>query len=275
MTRLRVNAFQIHSPPFRDPTAADRDKALQYLRSTYRYLEENGWHQGAYIYILDEPNDKEAYERVRQLAALVHEVDHRIPVLCTEQTKTSDPSWGVLDQAVDIWVPLWPLHDEATAQVRLAAGNQLWSYTALCQGKQPSPWWQIDFPVLNYRVPLWINWHYRMTGLLYWTTVCWRDCSDPWLDQPSFRGAYNGEGMLFYPGTQAGFDGPVTSIRLKNIREGMEDYEYLRLLADRSGQAAADQYVAKVARSWFDWESDPDRLLEVRRQIAQALTQGK
>jgi hypothetical protein len=275
ITRLRVNAFQIHSPPFRDPTGADRDKALRFLRSTYRYLEENGWHQGAYIYILDEPNDKEAYERVRQLAALVHEADRRIHVLCTEQTKTSDPSWGVLDQAVDIWVPLWPLHDESTGQVRLAAGNQLWSYTALCQGKQPSPWWQIDFPVLNYRVPLWINWHYRMTGLLYWTTVCWQDCSDPWLDQPSFRGAYNGEGMLFYPGTQAGFDGHVSSIRLKNTREGMEDYEYLRLLADRSGQAAADQYVAKVARSWFDWESDTDRLLEVRRQIAQALTQAK
>ncbi|NOX56861.1 MAG: DUF4091 domain-containing protein, partial [Planctomycetes bacterium] len=268
---LHVNSFAIRWPPFRDPLGADREKAKRYLASFYSYLKENGWADGAYIYILDEPNDPEAYDRVRRRAALVHEACPGIPVLCTEQTKPSDPKWGSLDEAVDIWVPLWPLHDEPTAKQRLAAGDRLWSYTALCQGPEPSPWWQIDFPVLNYRIPLWINFRYRMTGLLYWTTVYWGHVRDPWLDQPSFRLAYNGEGMLFYPGTDAGFGGPVTSIRLKNIREGMEDAEYFQLLVDQGNEAFARSEVQKVARSWFDWERDPDKVLAARRRLAERI----
>ncbi|HIE50199.1 MAG TPA: DUF4091 domain-containing protein [Armatimonadetes bacterium] len=271
MADLRVNAFPLRWPPFKDPLGADREKAKRYLASFYEYLQENGWAEGAYLYILDEPNDAEAYEQVRRRAALVHEAHPQIRVLCTEQTKPSNPAWGDLNEAVDIWVPLWPLHDEETAAQRLAAGDELWSYTALCQGPQPSPWWQIDFPVLNYRLPLWLNFRYHMTGLLYWTTVYWGHVRDPWLDQPSFRLAYNGEGMLFYPGGDAGFDGPVTSIRLKNIREGMEDYEYFHLLVQRGEQEFVEREVRALARSWFDWEKDPTVLLATRARLAQRI----
>ncbi len=271
--QFRVNAFPVRWPPFRDPLGADRAKAERYLASMDRYLTENGWAEMAYLYVLDEPNDAEAYERVRQRAALVHRAAPHIPVLCTEQTRPSKPEWGDLNDAVDIWVPLWPLHDEQTARQRLAAGDRLWSYTALCQGPRPSPWWQIDFPVLNYRIPLWINFRYRMTGLLYWSTVYWGHVRDPWLDQPSFRLAYNGEGMLFYPGQDAGFDGPVTSIRLKNIREGMEDAEYFQLLVERGQEAFVRQQVQSVARSWFDWEKDPAKVLAVRRKLAERIVE--
>jgi uncharacterized protein (TIGR03437 family) len=53
-----------------------------------------------------------------------------------------------------------------------------------------------------------------------------------WENQWAFDG--NGDGTLFYPGTPNRIGGtnhiPIESIRLKLIREGMEDYEYLRLL---------------------------------------------
>ena len=51
---------------------------------------------------------------------------------------------------------------------------------------------------------------------------------------------YNGEGMLFYPGEDAGIDGPIASIRLKNLRDGMEDYEYFTLLEKAKGKEAVD-----------------------------------
>jgi hypothetical protein len=268
MKELRVNAFQVRWPPFKDPLGVDRAKAKRYLATFAEYLAQHQWLDGAYVYILDEPNDAEAYEQVRRRAALVKEADPRLRVLCTEQTRPSDPAWGDLNAAVDIWVPLWPLHDEKSAQARLAEGDQLWSYTALCQGPKPSPWWQIDTPLLNYRIPLWLNYRYQMTGLLYWTTVYWEQTRDPWLDQPSFRLAFNGDGMLLYPGVDAGFDGPVTSIRLKNIREGMEDYEYFALLAKRGDRTWVEQHVRSLARSWFDWERDPQSLLSARQRMA-------
>jgi hypothetical protein len=268
MVSLHVNAFPMRFSAFRDALGDNREKNRKFLASTYDYLEENGWADGAYVYILDEPNDAQAYEEVRKRAALVHEANRKIKVLCTEQTKTSDPDWGDLYGAVDIWVPLWPLHDEETAAARLEKGEELWSYTALCQGKGEPLWWQMDLPVLNYRMALWTNYRCRIVGLLYWTTVYWEQVNDPWLDQPSFRLAYNGEGALLYPGTDAGFDGPVASIRLKNIREGMEDYEYFALLEKSAGRGAVEKEVLTVTRSWWDWERKPEVLLTARQRIA-------
>jgi hypothetical protein len=276
---LGLNSLRLRrSTPYKDPLGADRATAIKYLRNLYGYLEANGWADMAYIYVRDEPNDAEAYEYVRQWAALIHEATPKLQVLCTEQTITSNAEWGDLYGAVDIWVPLWALYDEQTAAERLAKGEKLWGYTALCQGKQPSPWWQLDFPVLNYRIPLWINWRYGMTGLLYWTTTHWQQTPDPWTD-PLTHGrdrpsGYNAEGSLFYPGSQAGFDGPVASIRLKMIREGMEDYEYFRKLVERGGKELADSEVQAIARSWFDWDADPAHLMAARERIARAI-EGK
>jgi hypothetical protein len=268
---LHVNAISVPLPPFPDWLGANREKAKRYWRSFYDYLAENGWADRNYIYILDEPNDAEAYEEVRRRAALAHEAHPRLRVLCTEQTKTQDPEWGVLDGAVDIWVPLWPLHDPETAAQRLAAGDELWSYTALCQGPPNTLWWQIDFPLLNYRLALWGNWRDRMVGLLYWTTVYWGHVKDPWLDQPSFRLAYNGEGMLFYPGAEAGFPGPVASLRLKAIREGMEDYEYFHLLQQAGEGAFVDRLVRELMPSWTEWNPDPAAYARARTQMAARL----
>ena len=274
MDTLHVNSFDVERPPFADPQGADREKAIRFLRSTGDYLKENGWLAGAYAYWIDEPNDAKAYEDVRRWGALLHESKSGIAFLVTEQTKSENPAWGDLYGAVDIWCPLWPLHDEPTANERLAKGERLWSYTALCQGEAPTPWWQIDFPPLNYRIPFWQTWRYRMEGILYWTMVYWRQASDPWLDQPSFRGDYNGEGMIIYPGGDAGVEGPIETIRLKNIRDGFEDYEYLALLAKLAGKDAADAAVRKVARSWTDWEHDPGKLYAAREELATAILAG-
>jgi len=138
MTRFHVNAFPMRFRAFADPLGVNREKNRQFLSSTYQYLKQNGWADGAYVYILDEPNDAEAYEEVRRRAALVHEADPEIKVLCTEQTKSSNPSWGNLNEAVDIWVPLWPLHDEETAAERRAAGDLLCP-TPLSVRAQASP----------------------------------------------------------------------------------------------------------------------------------------
>ena len=43
----------------------------------------------------------------------------------------------------------------------------------------------------------------------------------------------NGDGFLLYPGQPIGHAGPVSSIRLEQAREGVEDYEYFFLLKSR------------------------------------------
>lgn len=298
LAEMHISEFEVPRAPFARLSVAatgtdyvtiapeEREKALRYYRGYFDYLKQNGWQEGAFVYLWDEPNLKENYEQVLVLGQLVHEASPELKCLVVEQTYRQDPSWPDIDPAVDIWCPLWAFIDRGTIQQKIAEGDQVWSYTALVQ-RAPSyhpqyeqvkgldpPYWHIDRPLIVYRVPTWINRQYGITGLLYWSTVT--TVLDPW-NNPAFAhpGHFNGGGYLFYPGLPCGVDGPVASMRLKNLRDGMEDYEYFALLQAKSGDAAVKQFVDKVAPNWWDYCRDPQVLLDVRRQLAEKIEAAK
>jgi hypothetical protein len=204
-----------------------------------------------------------------------------VKVLVVEQTKAQDPAWGDLYGAIDIWCPLFPLHDPQTAAERMALGEAVWTYTALCQAK-PTPWWHIDFPLLNYRLPAWMAWRDRMTGILYWGGMSfWRQVDDPWTDPKTLdrrkdgKGPlYNGEGSLLYPGRAAGFDGIAPSLRLKALRDAIEDYEYLAILQRAGKLREAEKVVLPLTESWFQWNEDPAAYERARAQLAELIVQA-
>jgi Glycoside hydrolase 123, catalytic domain/Glycoside hydrolase 123, N-terminal domain len=273
--------------PFGDILGEGRSKATNYYRAWYAYLEKKGWEKGAYLYMLDEPNDPDAYEKVRQLGALVKEAEPRLRRVVVEQPYTQNPEWGTLDEAIDIWCPLFGFVHEPSVKRVQAAGDEVWSYTALVQTAPPynpdyeavkndePPFWELDFPVTSYRVSTWLNRRYGITGLLYWSACYWGSPDrNPWYD-PGFRVTFNGEGSLFYPGRDAGIDGPVGSIRLKNLREGMEDYEYFSLLEELGGKDVVEETVRTAVPTWGSWDQDPYRLLELRRRLAEEIVKRK
>ncbi len=281
--RLRVSASDAnykHIPP------AEKEKAQKYYREYYEYLKQNGWSDRAYAYLWDEPNLKENYEQVLVLGALVHEAVPELKCLVVEQTYPHDPTWPDIDPAIDIWCPLWAFIDRKTILEKISHGDEVWSYTALVQPAPryhpeyerlkdfDPPYWHIDRPLIVYRVPTWINRQYGITGLLYWSTVT--TVLDPW-NNPTFShsGHFNGGGYLFYPGVPCGIDGPVSSMRLKNLRDGMEDYEYFVLLERAAGQEAVKKLVDKIAPNWWDYCKQPDRLLEVRQEFAERISQAR
>jgi len=223
MTRFHVTDFEIPRARFaRLPSStlrsdyktispANKERTKRYYRDFYKYLKDNGWEERAYVYMLDEPNLRENYEQVLVRGRLIHEAVPQLKCLVVEQTYPQ------------------------------AHGDEVWSYTALVQ-RSPRyhpqyervkdldpPYWHIDRPLTVYRVPTWINYQYGITGLLYWSTVT--TVIEPWFN-PAFAHPrhYNGGGFLFYPGVPCGIDGPISSMRVKNLRDGMEDYEYLALL---------------------------------------------
>ena len=263
-----------------EPLGKDRERNFKHLQALHTYLKTNGWDKLSYIYVLDEPNDAAAYEEVRQRARLIHQAQPGLKVLCTEQPTPQEAAWGTLVGSVDIWVPLWTLFEPQAAAQRLAAGEELWSYTALCQGEtgKDTPYWEMDFPLLDFRLPAWMSYRYGLTGLLYWTTVYWEKVGDVWTNPATYGEGpvvFNGEGSLFYPGADAGFAGPVVSMRLKQIREGLEDYEYLNLLARRGDKVFADDCARRLAASWTQWNENPDALYAVREEMARRLSGGQ
>jgi len=273
-------------PDYKTISDADREKAQRYYKDYYKYLKDNGWEKRAYVYMLDEPNLRGNYEQVLVLGQLVHEAVPQLRCLVVEQTYLQDPSWPDMDPAIDIWCPLWSFIDGDTINEKISHGDEVWSYTALVQ-RSPRyhpqyesvkdldpPYWHIDRPLSVYRVPTWINYQYDITGLLYWSTVT--TVIEPWFN-PAFAHPrhYNGGGFLFYPGAPCGIDGPVTCMRLKNLRDGMEDYEYLAILEKLAGKEAVRKIVDTVAPNWWEFPKEPGRFLAAREGLAEQILRHK
>ena len=73
---------------------------------------------------------------------------------------------------------------------------------------------------------------------------------------------------MFYPGVPCGIDGPVASMRVKNLRDGMDDYEYLAILEKLAGRDVVLKFVNAVAPNWWAFSTDPARILTAREKIA-------
>lgn len=274
--RYHVNAIMVPRPTgiVKDPEL-EREKLHAWLKSWDRAAAElNRPYVVFYTYLKDEPNDEEAYKYVRKWGRAIREANSVVKVLVVEQTWSQNQTWGDLYGAIDIWCPLFPLFKSESAAKRQALGETIWTYTALCQ-RDKTPWWHIDYPLLNYRVPAWIAWRYRIRGLLYWGGMSyWRQVEDPWADPWTYgrpARVYNGEGTLVYPGRAVGCDGIAPSLRLKALRDSIEDYEYLAIL-ERLGLAdQADKVLLPLAGSWFQWETDPTAYQKVRAKLAEMI----
>ncbi len=285
--RYHVNALAIpHPSSVIEAPQADGDHLHAWLRAFDRVAKDLDRPQIVfYVYLKDEPNTREHYEYVRLWGRAIREAKSIVQVMVVEQTWTepgnggADSAWGDLYGAVDIWCPLFSLHRQDSAASRLALGETVWAYTALCQG-QPTPWWHIDYPLLHYRVPAWMAWRDRMKGLLYWGGMSyWLETDDPWQCVPTYTGRgtpqqvgggirFNGEGSLVYPARVVGYDGIVPTIRLKALRDAIEDYEYLAMLGSSGKSVEADNMVRRLTESWFQWDKDPAAYEKARVELA-------
>ena len=282
--RCHVNAVRLPHPrtAVKDPrTQAARLRA--WLAAWDRVAAElDRPHVLFYFYLKDEPNDEEAYQYVQLWGRAIREAGSVAKVMVVEQTWTQKEAWGDLYGAVDIWCPLFSLFKPKSAARRQALGETVWTYTALCQGNK-TPWWHTDFPLLHYRVPAWIAWRYRIRGILYWGgMVYWNDVDDPWTDPGTLdrrdrnpKYMYNGEGSLLYPARAVGYEGIAPSIRLKALRDSIEDYEYLAILERLGLESPAQDVVVELAESWFQWEPDPAAYEKARTRLAEMILSTK
>lgn len=187
-----------------------------------------------------------------------------------------DDGTGTGRSVVDIWTVLPWVYDDHLADVATALrkGDRVWSYNALVQDDY-SPKWQMDYPPIDFRLhPGFLSQRLGLTGLLAWKVDRWT--ADPWNDVNNTGvfapgNNYPGEGMLVYPGAQAGLVGVAPSMRLKWLRDGVDDYDYLDLLRNQS-RPLADAYAGRIATDWRTWTRDPAEVDAARREIGEELS---
>lgn len=149
-------------------------------------------------------------------------------------------------------------------KIRLAHHN-VWIYSHATTWQGVTPAYLIDQPLAASRVQGWFAFNTRADGLIYFNVSAWRPKTgssafrDPYRDPLSYRSGSgrtamyaNGDGSLVYPGyyPAAGLvvqgAAPVGSLRMEAVRDGIEDYEYLRLVAAKRGWKTADWYANRV-----------------------------
>lgn len=115
----------------------------------------------------------------------------------------------------------------------LSRFNHSWFYG--CSNPQlPYPSYHMDTPLIGQRLITWMQYDYGFEGTLYFCTDMYSvsdrsdELRDVWTNP--MMGQFAGDGQLTYPGARYNIFGPITSMRLENIRNSMEDYEYFYLM---------------------------------------------
>ena len=161
----------------------------------------------------------------------------------------------------------------------------MWAYVCCGPGK-PYANLFLDFPGVDPRILGWQFYKYGMTGFLYYLVNLyeqeenWNMDAPKWPERPwnpySFK--TNSDGILMYPGPDMT---PLASIRMENLRDGIEDYEALNILAglaahlEKQGGQEAQVAIAKeilavrpeVAKSWTEYTQEPERLSNARADV--------
>ncbi len=193
------------------------------LERAVSLLKQKGhWHKSYFCpqNIIDEAGPAEAHyvHRVKKLFTEIA-ADAKLALACNYHSE--------LEGAVDIWMLHCLKFNPFLAKMLQAKGNEVYLYLADSMGGR-YPNYYLSFPRSETRAMGWLYWLYDLQGYEYYSVNLWY--KNPWQKaMPSNNEDENFQGVLIYPGP----DGPVSSLRLEAIRDGMEDYEYLWQLKKR------------------------------------------
>jgi Domain of unknown function (DUF4091) len=264
------------------------------------HFQTKGWLPTLFEYHCDEPPTGCSWATTLSEANFVHASSNpHMQTLITANMANAAAN-GLIPNAIDIIVPVVNDLDPQGGSNQRSAYNaylsdptkHIWWYQSCMSnmtcsngnvGPRAATWpvYTIDSTPVRNRVFQWLAYLNQIEGELYYgADTCFiasDGCitSDPWTNVYNFGG--NGDGTLFYPGSVAKVGGttpiPIPSVRLKHIRDGMQDYEYLIAL-DKAGQAAfARAQAQSFITNSYTFNTNPDALLNAREALGTQLHQ--
>lgn len=274
-------------------------------------LKEAGVLDKAYIYWGDEPNPP-AYPLLNDTHRLIKKYAPGIKTFMTEMGTWRGHAYDSLSisATTDISCVSWDcFENHDIIKNYQVPGKEAWNYLC-CGTKYPYFSNFIDHNAIDMRIWLWASYQFGFKGILIWSSTSWNSptvapagtLQNQWEDPYCF-GSNNsmiqrllavGDGTLFYPHnrhpnedkTTAYTGYPIPCVRLEILRDGIEDYDYLTMLAERIPRmSAADARKAKALLvmpkevyqddNLSDKEAyfiqDPQYLFQRREQIAALL----
>lgn len=132
---------------------------------------------------------------------------------------------------IDTWCPMYHMYDGELIH-NYANQEERWWYGCISP-RAPYPTYHIEDTLLSARAVSWMMAEYGIVGNLYWGFDLYamydgekyHEIEDYYGGDAERFDQCNGDGWLLYPGKKYGIDGPVGSLRLEAIRDGIEEYE--------------------------------------------------
>ena len=281
MSDPRVTSFKV-------PHNVSDEKLAQY----YEKLSTNKeWMDKAYFYPFDEPTTTEHLNEIKsicsRLKTLCPEINIMIPFFVNTKYDANNDEVDVLSEYVGTWCPKSACWNESFMANPLGRpsfgdrmleekedGDKLWWYVCW----EPGPPYNnlyVNEPGLDHIKLFWQQYDAGVEGFLYWSSTYWCYVDDPWKDMATVQGWLSdsvfGDGSLFYPGRNVGIEGPVASLRLDCIRNGIEDIELLKLAEEKLGKAWVDEQLDNVTKSVTNHTKKNNVYNETRIAIGEAL----
>ena len=237
-------------------------------------LRKHGLMKYAYIYGFDERR-QEYYPAMARVHKMLRERYRDLPFMTTaklyESLKENPQRTDCF--AADWYCPCSQHYDESLSAKLRRKGHQVWWYV-YCAPKHPyANFASVEYPFVEGRMLAWQTYLYRADGLLYWHVNAWKN-EYYFNDDSCYHGGFKsslvdempGDGQLLYPGAK----GPLPSIRLANVRDGSEDYDYLAMYGPK-----ARDLCRQLSPAITRFSRDPARLRQVRNVIAETLEKRK
>ncbi len=232
-------------------TMSGKDVIPFLLPAFESHLRQKGWLNKTHFGIKDEPSMHNALAW-KKVSSYMH--DYAPDLIRMDAIETTD----VLDE-IEIAIPKVDHFADWYDSFRKwqQQGHELWFYTVgIFQGSL-FPNKTIDVPLIDCRTMHWLNYKYDATGYLHWGWNQWTE--NPYEDV----GMHIGDGWHVYPAK----DGVLNSLRWEEMRNGIQDYEYFRMLESRITG------LKDSIGSRFQWINPKQRGREIASRVIQGFAE--
>lgn len=257
-------------------TAAYNAEWQKLLSALNSYLKAHNWTGKGYYYVQNEPQGQEDYDIAAFLAKLSKEAAPDMRIAISEEPKPEIAEHPMAGGAsYDLWWADLSHFEPNYAKTRQSLGEEVWWY--FLYGDLPPHFnpITIDHAGIESRIAFWAAWKYRIRGFAYYSVTGWGN--DPYSNPKPQGTNQNGDGFLLYPPESGEL---VSSIRWELLREGVEDFEYLKLAAGGQipltpdQQAGCDSSAASAVSSTTSYTRDSSALMHLRDELG-AFLEGK
>ncbi|MFK7693794.1 heparin/heparin-sulfate lyase HepB [Paenibacillus sp. HJGM_3] len=269
--------------------AATSNEWMMFLRDTFGADAKK-----TFAYMPDEPSDPLTFSYIRSIAGHIKAtsgIGKELPVFVTSGYNAE------LDQGnlIDIWDGTPSHYDPKQALLERAHGDDMWIYN----GSRPYSGAPVyEAPATDPRATIWGAYKMDIDTYFYWSAANWRHNSQMWRGLDRHQNVWlepityynrepstgNGDGVLVYPGENIrfpaedrGIEGPISSIRLANMRRGLQDHLYMTMLTQRGQEDVVKEALADVVPGILNktnalgFTETGDSFEEARLKLAKAL----